>query len=1045
MLSTLMMRILTIEFLSLVALATSTADAAGSAGSTSSGTTTFQTQLIFTHRLDLSAEVYEQELPVNKQAMKELIPEQDIAQMESLLLDTLNQPPQQGVETTDASEPAQMTQITAVHAESQGFLLLRKLPRNSNNNNNPEVIQVEVEITYTIHGLCQGPDCTAVEEKHEAQDIITGVLPSGRRLRGQGQQPQQLKEDEQQKEEEEEPMTRSGYHPSLQDAFLQRARSRILTKQPHSHHDTDNYFSVKTKGSIWEDLLQGIQSIRQSPPKSSHRDLQNDEVLIDIVEVVCDPLVQLLETSISIDLPGDWRHLINHHNSHNNRTITIANETMTVVAALNTTFVETYNALVFPLCDWPHFRKVSGAQASTATIFDPFGNTTIVAFEVLAECRNCGPYTTLFQSSNDNTNGSSVFLPTTSTSTGQTAKSGVVLRQGLGLTDDGCLCPRLDDTTVFRAPTLEEFIASFLSELAKIELPPQKEDFTELKDVSCSSDVREFTSYVFLDFTMNSSSNFQTIPEQDQNVLEQSFTSLYNQLSFHSCDPFFRNVLAAKLELNADAVLVRRQLQAQKNLDLFFANRTAENGTNATQTQTETPIAHNLNETTPEMVARATTGARNLQGNTLLCVCPADGNQIDEFSKEDFLDYFNADVVQYQEDGVLQAVTGIEKLQEGQGVDCVGEIRTFTTTVFVDISVNLEEIGEQEKALLENTFRTSYNGLAFSVYLTLEPGRFLQDGTSRGTCICPAGVVPGEGGPVTAADFQVVFNDQVEKEKLDVFLEAVNVTVDKVMEGQQVDCSVDESEFTSYVYVDFQLNRSGDFQSVSDQDQIMLEKSFMELYNQLSFWSCDPYFRNVQEARLEVNIDTALVRRRLQQQWVPDDKSINASNNTHYQAANNDLNETAVRGATAGRRFLLHDNKQDRLPLEALQRSLVGNSSSCVCPSEGIRIDGFSNDDFLDYFNSLIVQLQEGGNLETVTGVEKIQEGQDVDCAGEIRTFTTTVFVDVTASLDEIGEDEKLLLEDTFKSTYNGLTFSVCDSYFRTVADASLEEQDVTS
>ncbi|CAB9521998.1 expressed unknown protein [Seminavis robusta] len=612
LLPTLMMWILTIEFLFLVALATSTV--AGSSGSASSGKTTFQTQLIFTHRLDLSAEVYEQELPFNAEMMEEWIPAEDIAQLESLLLDTLNRPPPPHVETTDDSEPAQMTQITSVHAESQGFLLLRKLPRNSNNNNNPEVIQVEVEITYTIHGLCQGPGCTAVEEKHEAQDIITGVLPSGRRLRGQGQQPQQLKEDEQQKEEEEEPMTRSGYHPSLQDAFLQRARSRILTKQPHSHHDTDNYFSVKTKGSIWEDLLgtrpiqSAIREHTQTNPKSNHRDLQNSEALIDVVEVVCDPLVLSLETSIGIDLPGDWRDLVNHHDSHNNRTITIANETMTVVDALNVSFVETYNALVFPLCDWPYFRKVSGAQASIATLFDPFGNTTTVAFDVLAECRNCGPDTPLFQVINDNTNGSSVLSPA-STSTVRTEASNVVVRQGLGLTDDGCLCPRPDDTTVFRAPTLEEFTAAFLSELAKIHLPPQEEDDKELKDVPCASDVREFTSYVFLDFTMNRSSDFQTIPEQDRNVLAQSFTSLYNQLSFQSCDPFFRNVLAAKLELNADAALLRRQLQEQINPNAFSANTISRNGTNITQIQTQTPIAHNLNETTPEIVAGATTGA----------------------------------------------------------------------------------------------------------------------------------------------------------------------------------------------------------------------------------------------------------------------------------------------------------------------------------------------------------------------------------------------------------------------------------------------------
>ncbi|CAB9526004.1 unknown protein [Seminavis robusta] len=954
MLSTLMMWI-TVDFLFLVALATSTPDAAGTSGSTRSGTRTFQTQLIFTHRMDLAVEEYKQGIPFNAKTIEKWIPAQDIAQMESLLLDTFNRPPpQQEVETTAESV---LVQITSVHAESQGFLLLNELPRN---NNNPEVIQIEVEITYTIRGLCQGPGCTStgMEGKHDNQDIISSGI---RRLRGPGQpQPQHQLDEQIEEEQESDPMTRE-YHQKLQKALLQLAQSRILVKQPHSHHDTNNYVSNQTKSFMWEDLLQGIQSVRSPPPKGRHRDLQNTEALIDVVEVFCDPLVQSLEISISIDLPGDWRHLINHHDSHNNRTITIANETMTVVDALNVSFVETYNALVFPLCDWPHFRKVSGAQAQTATVFDPFGNTTTVAFDVLAECRNCGPDTPLFQVIHDATNGSPAPMPTSSTSSVRSEASSFILRQGLGLTDDSCLCPRPDDTTLFRAPTLDEFIASFLSELAKIDLPAQEEDYKELKEVPCASDVREFTSYVFLDFRMNRSSNFQTIPEQDRNVLEQSFTSLYNQLSFQSCDPFFRNVLAAKLELNTDAVLVRRQLQEQINLNASSVNTTFMNGTNSTQTHTETPITHNLNDTMPEGVARATTGAvfevtgrcrgcpvsdvgsfelfddtfrrqrslrfdrqhgapalaalhRNLQGNTLSCVCPTDVNQIDDFSKQDFLDYFNTDVVQLQEDGVLQAVTGVEKLQEGQDVDCEGEKRTFTTTVFVDISVNLEEIGAQEKLLLEDTFRTSYNGLAFSVCdsyfrtvvgasleeqdvascnLSLESGRFLQDG-GDGTCVCPAGVLPGEGGPVTAAEFQVVFNDQVKKEKLDVFLEAVNVTVDKVMEGQQVECSADDSEFTSYVYVDFEVNRSGDFRSFSEQDHIMLEQSFMDLYNQLSFWSCDPYFRNVQEARLEVNIDTALVRRQLQQQWVPDDKSINATNNTQYQAVNNDHNETAT-------------------------------------------------------------------------------------------------------------------------------------------------------
>lgn len=71
--------------------------------------------------------------------------------------------------------------------------------------------------------------------------------------------------------------------------------------------------------------------------------------------------------------------------------------------------------------------------------------------------------------------------------------------------------------------------------------------------------------------------------------------------------------------------------------------------------------------------------------------------------------------------------------------------------------------------------------------------------------------------------------------------------------------------------------------------------------------------------------------------------------------------------------------------------------------------------------------------------VEKVVEGQEVDCAGDIQEFTTTVFADASTDLGELAAEQKALLEQTFKNAYNGLTFAVCDGLFRSVQSVNLQ------
>ncbi|CAB9501596.1 expressed unknown protein [Seminavis robusta] len=728
----------------------------------------FESRLVLTHRLDVSDEEYRQlpnKLPVKTGSL--LLPTktndwfsaQDVARIEFLLLDTLNH--HQASQNRDQKTPPKegersllVARLSSAKAEPQSFL--RLLSSSQEDANDDEVVQVHVELTYRILGVCQGAGCAeALQEEHQDDILMTLGFLSGssshpaaaprqddpatnhaaRRLRGQGLGLVEV--EGLGLEEAESSMTSNSGYRDLQEALVRRAQL-LLSRQQHSHHATPKGGSCdghrkessaclqKKKRSTW-DLLQDITSIQ--PSKRKHRNLQNEEEdLIDVVEVVCDPLVQQLETAVAIDLPGDWSALI-----QSNRTLATGdvNVTMTASALLEGAFVRTFNHIIFPLCDWPHFRKVWGAEPLT-TAFDPFGNVTSVTFEVLAECRNCGYGTPLFHSYND-TNTTAVLIPL-STSTVRTRPSSLV-RQEFGLTNEGCLCPRPDDTTEFRAPTFDEFVGAFMSEVAKIHLPPV--DDMELQEVPCTSDVTEFTTYVYVDFQMNRSSDFLTLSEQDRMVLENSFKNLYNQLSFQSCDPYFRSVSEAQLELNTNTALVRRRLQQQLDLNLAFVGNST-NTSNYNQT-TAVPPHKNPNHTSTPLL-RATTGSifavtgqcrgcpvtskgnfllfddtirrrsllsddnhqnalplavleRNLQGGSSLCLCPPAGQRIEDLSKADFLNYFDEEVAQLQYDGVLETVTGVENLQEGQDVDCAEEVRTFTTTVFVDISVNIDKIG----------------------------------------------------------------------------------------------------------------------------------------------------------------------------------------------------------------------------------------------------------------------------------------------------------------------------------------------------------------
>ena len=70
-------------------------------------------------------------------------------------------------------------------------------------------------------------------------------------------------------------------------------------------------------------------------------------------------------------------------------------------------------------------------------------------------------------------------------------------------------------------------------------------------------------------------------------------------------------------------------------------------------------------------------------------------------------------------------------------------------------------------------------------------------------------------------------------------IKSVATTADNVVEGQEVTCSPEIQEFQTAAYTDLGVDPS----SLTEYEIAVLENSFREAYNLLSFSACDGFFR----------------------------------------------------------------------------------------------------------------------------------------------------------------------------------------------------------
>lgn len=335
---------------------------------------------------------------------------------------------------------------------------------------------------------------------------------------------------------------------------------------------------------------------------------------------------------------------------------------------------------------------------------------------------------------------------------------------------------------------------------------------------------------------------------------------------------------------------------------------------------------------------------------------------------------------------------------------------------------------------------------------------------SDSLCVCPAGILPGEEEGPTSQSFQDVFNTQVEEEKENGALDGVELSVDNLIEGQEVNCSADVQTFKTNVIVDVSLS----LEELDQQQKAAVEsvsklgfqeihpacrsdenlncvcfflQTFKDSFNDLSFGLCDNLFRSVVNVNLDSQGAGSILSRRQLQNLDPFVNGTHANathingtyaNGTVANETNTDRNTVfTVVGQCRGcqltdagnfnlfddafrrRRRQLRVSDSSRSPL---QRKLQNELGLCVCPinvEPGEENMGPSAEEFKDVFNQKLQEEQENGALAGVNvTVENVLEGQIVDCEPTEQEFKSEIFSDLQVNLTSLTPEEVTVLEE---------------------------------
>ncbi|CAB9520924.1 Protein of unknown function (DUF3494) [Seminavis robusta] len=727
-----------------------------------------------------------------------------------------------------------------------------------------------------------------------------------------------------------------------QDEFLQSLNQAILEQQQ-------------------QDNLVTIQSATKEQSQSLLLPARRAQAAtIDIQEYACDAPQNSFDATVFLHVPAS----------------TVLDTTS--MTTLGDNFRLAYNNLTFTLCDVSHFRKIlrvtveddQSTVLDSATDISRSSNTRILTLHVQTDCLDCNATTPLFH-----------VLPRPAT----LAPGFAPIRPfGGGVanvntrTESACLCPK-NDTNVFRAPTSDEFLAYFDgNSMATTVLEVEEEQRLECSASSAGVVNTNFTSYAHV--AMDVAWEKSIINETEKLLLEEIFRDTYNELAYSQCDEHHRTVV---------------------NVTLVLDQPSSNEATATLEQEMDTDIVHR------SVVFSVAAQCRR---------------------------------------------------------DCPLELYLFDDehTDATQLSTNTGRVG----------------------------GRNLQ----QNVCTCAPGVQPGQS--LLEQDFLVAFNRRVAALKLATVESALDL-----VEAEQVDCGNSTNDttpelrvFTSSVLADVSL----DLTNLTDAERLILEQTFLQTYNDLTFLGCDDKFRSIVSVSLQsdpaANKDS--FRDRGNRLKVPGFRRLLSSSDNNSTAINDDNNSTSTgpdsqnatdlapvaavfsvtgtcrncpvsetgtfnlfddafgEGSFSRRRQLASSSSVVGLSGRALQEQV--RPGVCFCPV-GVppgEMQGPTAGIFQSLLNQQVADLQEEESLpppvsgyssknSTLTNiqeltVENVIEVHPVDCGGNVTNFQSAVYTGLRVNEGSLDGIEKGDIEQGFRALYNDLSFTGCDGFFRTVTKVEL-------
>lgn len=307
-------------------------------------------------------------------------------------------------------------------------------------------------------------------------------------------------------------------------------------------------------------------------------------------------------------------------------------------------------------------------------------------------------------------------------------------------------------------------------------------------------------------------------------------------------------------------------------------------------------------------------------------------------------------------------------------------------------------------------------------------------------CLCPNGAPP-ENRTQTETEFLEFFRPMV------ATLEEGDLPDDfDFFEVDSASCDKSANEVSAVVY----LRLNGDMAGLGDDDFLALEEAFIATYNGLNFAYCDSsHYRTVTNVTLdrssfeEVSKRSGLDRQ-LQEEMANVD--LDFDENVLLMSSSSSVLRFEItfecRNCKEGAPLFAFDSGMtmdeimDHLPpLDVIlgrSNKLQGSSGYCYCPSHPEpKHRAPTTDEFQAALDLTLAALKDSGYLAQVSKVDDVLEITEVDCDFDYQEFSSAVFVELEAPLSELSELEKFTIEDSFRQSYNALTFSACDQFFR--------------